>query len=284
MGDANRRSLVAPKREYLEIIATADRAKAEGALHRLAGGESFYDVAHDTSTEPTAAAGGYIGDVQLSDMDPRLADAAARLWYGETTAVIEQGSRYVILHRLPRDFKWQANQLFLEAIRLRTLGDRKEAVAKAQEALKIYPYFLRAHIFLGVQIGETGNASRAAYILAFAAQSYPADAFAQFQYALTLGKQPATQAEAFRRAIELEPDIVAAYENLGAALFTSNDLPGAIQVFRQGLAINPLSAALNNYLGRALRQQGDEAGAKQCLALAARLDPDIVSRGAEPAR
>jgi len=282
--DADLRSLVAPKREYLELIATGDRAKAEGALHRLAGGDSFYDVAHETSMEPTAAAGGFVGDVQLSDMDPRLADAAAHLWYGETSGIIEQGSRYVILHRLPRDFKWQANELFLEAIRLRTLGDRKAAMAKAQAALKVYPYFLRAHIFMGTQIAETGDAGRAAYILAFAAQSYPADAFAEFQYALTLGKQPGTQAEAFRRVIELEPDIVAAYENLGATLLTQGDMPGAIQVFRQGLLVNPLSAALNKYLGRALRQQGDEAGAKRCLALAARLDSDIAGRVEEHAR
>ncbi len=284
MADANLRSLVTPKREYLEMIATGDRVKAEGALQRLAGGELFYDVAHQTSIDATAAAGGYVGDVQLSDMDPRLADAAAHLWYGETSGIIEQESRYVILHRLPRDFKWQANELFLQAIRLRTLGDREGAVAKAQAALKIYPYFLRAHIFMGTQIGEMGNAGRAAYILAFAAQSYPADAFAQFQYALSLGKQPGTQAEALRRAIELEPDIVAAYEKLGAALVASGDMPGAIEVFRQGLAINPLSAALNNYLGRALRQQGDEAGAKRCLALAAKLDSDIASRAATPAR
>lgn len=269
---ATLRSLVAPKREYLEMIATGDRAKAEGALHRLAGGEPFYDVAHETSIEATAAAGGYVGDVQLSDMDPLLADAAAHLWYGDTSGIIEQPNRYVILHRLPRDFKWQANQLFLEAIRLRTLGDRKAAMAKAQAALKIYPYFLRAHIFLGTQISEMGDAERAKYVLAFAAQSYPSDAFAQFQYALALGKQPGIQVEAFRRAIALEPDIVAVYENLGAALVRSGDMPGALQVFRQGLTINPLSATLNNYLGAALRQEGDETGAKQSLALASKLD------------
>ncbi len=267
---ANLRSLVTPKREYLEMIATPDRAKAEAALQRLTAGELFYDVARETSMESTASAGGYVGDVELSDMDPRLASVAARLWYGETSAIIQQENRYLVLHRLPRDFKSQANQLFLEAIRLHTLGDRKAALAKAQAALKIYPYFLRAHIFMGTQIAQTGDAARAAYALAFAAQSYPTDAFAQFQYALALGKQPAAQ-EAFRRAIQLEPDIVPAYENLAAALLAEGDIPGAIKVFRQGLAVNPLSADLNNYLAAVLKEQGDEAGAKQCSALAARL-------------
>jgi tetratricopeptide (TPR) repeat protein len=271
------RSLVAPQREYLEILGTKDRAKAEAATLRLAGGDSFYDVAHENSTEGIAAAGGYVGDVRLADMDPLLAQAAARLWYGETSGIIQQGSRYVILHRLPRDFKWQANDLFLQAIRLQAAGNRKAAMAKAQAALKIYPYFLRAHLFIGTQFGEMGNAERAAGILSFAAQSFPTDAFAQFQYALSLRTQPGAQVEALRRAIELEPDIVPAYERLGAALLASGDLAGAMQVFRQGLAVDPLSATLNYDLGAMLIKQGDEAGAKRWLTLAARLDPGIAA-------
>ena len=278
--DTALRSLVAPKREYLQVIATDDRAKAEAARNRLAAGEPVYTVARQTSLDPTASAGGYVGDVQLSDMDPALTSAAVNLWYGQTSGIIEQGDRYTILHRLPRDFQWQANQLFLEAIRLRALGDRKGAIAKAEAALKIYPYFLRAHIFLGTQIAESGDASRAAYILAFAAQSYPSDAFAQFQYGLGLSKQPSGQIEALHRAIELEPDMVAAYESLGYALVSAGDMPAAIQTFRQGLLINPLSATLNYDLGVTLKQQGDEAGSKQCITLAARLDRDIAARTA----
>jgi predicted CXXCH cytochrome family protein len=276
--DASLRSLVTPKREYLEAIATDDRAKAEAALQRLATGEPFYDVAHTTSMDPIASAGGYLGDVRLSDMDPHLADAAAHLWYGETSGILKQDGRYMILHRLPRDFRWEANQLFLEAVKLRALGDRKAAMAKAQTALKIYPYFLRAHIFMGVQIREAGDFARAAYVLAFASQSYPSDAFAQFQYALTLGNQPGSQIEAFRRAIGLEPDIVGAYESLGAALVSSGDIPGAVHVFRQGLTIDPLSALLNYRLAVVLKQQGDEAGAKQFLSLAVKLDSHVGTR------
>lgn len=278
--DVSLRSLVAPKREYLEMIATDEREKAEAAIQRLAAGESFYDVAHSTSMDTTASAGGYLGDLQLSDMDPYLADAAAHLEYGGTGGILEQGGRYIVLHRLPRDFKWQANQLFLEAVQLRTVGDRKLAMAKAQAALKVYPYFLRAHIFLGVQTREAGDVARAAYILAFAAQSYPSDAFAQFQYALTLGNQPGSQIEAFRRAMELEPDMMAAYESVGAALASSGDMPAAIQIFRQALTVDPLSAILNYRLGVALRQRGEEAGATRFLSLAAKLDSDIAARAA----
>ena len=274
----NFRSLVPPKGEYLQIIVTGDRTKAEGARRRLDKGDSFYHVAHDVSIDPTAPGGGFIGEVQLAGMDPRLAAAAAPLPYGGTTAIIRQGDRCIILHRLPRDFKWDANRLFEEAVTLREHGDFKGAVEKDQEALTAYPYFLRALIFMGTTLGEAGGAGRASEILAFAVQSYPEDASAQFDLGLTLGNEPAMQIQAFRHAIELDPDMVAAYESLGAALASAGQISNAIQVFRKGLAVDPLCAILYYDLGLALMQQADAAGAKQAFSLAAKLDPEIAAR------
>jgi tetratricopeptide (TPR) repeat protein len=272
------RSLVPPRREYLQIIAVDDRAKAEGARRRLEKGDSFYDVAHDVSIDPTAPGGGFIGAVQLADMDPRLANAAARLGYGGTTAIIDQGERCIILHRLPRDFRWDANRLFEEAVTLREQGNRKGAIEKDQEALRAYPYFLRALVFMGATLGEAGRADRASEILAFAVQSYPEDASAQFDLALAFANEPAKQIMAFRRAIDLDPEMVAAYESLGAALASAGQSSNAIQVFREGLTVDPLSAMLYYDLGLALKQQADTAGAKQAFSLASRLDPEIAAR------
>ena len=276
--DDSLRSLVVPKREYLEIIVADDRAKAEAGLERVHKGESFYDVAHDISMDATAPGGGFVGAMQLAEMDSRLADAAAKLSYGETSGVIEQGNRFVILHRLPRDFKWQANQVYEQAVALRSRGDRKAAMDKDQAALKIYPYFLRALVFMGTMMGEGGQAGRASEILAFAVQSYPQDASAQFDLALTMGRQPATQIAAFRRVIELDPDFVAAYESLGAALASAGQMSKAIEVFRQGLLVDPLTPILNYDLGLALDQQGAAADAKRALGLASKLDPNIAAR------
>jgi tetratricopeptide (TPR) repeat protein len=274
----NLRSLVPPRREYLQIIVVDGRAKAEGARQRLQKGDSFYDVAHDVSIDLTAPGGGFIGAVQLADMDPRLASAAARLGYGETTDILDQGERCILLHRLPRDFKWDASRLFEEAITLRGQGNRKAAIEKDQDALKAYPYFLRALVFMGTTLGEAGQTDRASEILAFAVQSYPEDASAQFDLALTLVGDPAKQIMAFRRAIELDPEMVAAYESLGAALASAGQLSNAIQVFREGLTVDPLSATLYYDLGLALKQQADTASAKQAFSLAAKLDPEIAAR------
>jgi tetratricopeptide (TPR) repeat protein len=276
--DDGLKSLVTPKREYLQIIVAEDRAKAEAALRQLQTGESFYDVAHDFSADPTAPGGGFIGEVQLGEMDSKLAAAAAQLPYGATTGIIDRADHCVILHRLFRDFKWDANQLFEQAVTLNEHGHRKEAIEKDQEALKIYPYFLRALILMGTTLGEAGDSARASQILRFAAQFYPQDASAQFDLALTLGKEPASQIEAFHRAIDLDPDMVPAYQSLGSALASAGQAQNAIEVFRQGLTIDPLSAILNYDLGLVLKQQADERGAKQALALAAKLDPDIAAR------
>jgi tetratricopeptide (TPR) repeat protein len=277
-GDATLRSRVTPKREFLRLIVVDSDDKMKTVTDRLAKGQSFTAVAHDLSTDPTAPGGGFIGDFALSDMDPKLSAAAAHLAYGADSAVIVSGTNRMILHRLPRDFKWDADQLFRAALDLQKHGDLKGAIAKDQEALQVYPYFLRALILMGTMLGQAGDANRASEVLRFAIEFYPKDAASQFNLALTLGKQPALQMEALRRTIELDPDMVAPYQSLGAALYASGQPTVAIDTFRRGLEIDPLSAILNYDLGLALKQQGDSAGADNALSLADRLDPEISAR------
>lgn len=270
-------SLATPRQEFLRIIVVGTRAQAEAALQRLQKGDAFRAIAHDLSADPSAPGGGYIGAMNLSEMDPKLAAAAALLPYGGTSGAIDLGDRYVILHRLSRDFKWKAGQLYRQASALQEKGDLKAAADKDQQALEVYPYFLRALVLMARLIGQAGDAPRAAQILRFAVQTYPKDASAQFDLALTLKKQPSEQIGAFRRAIELDPDMVAAYQSLGAALYSAGQPQQAIDTFRQGLQIDPLSAILYYDLGLALKQQGDKGGAGRALALATKLDPGIAA-------
>lgn len=276
--DAALRSHVEPKRESLRIIVVTTQDEAARANQRLTNGESFTTVAHAMSMDPTASGGGYIGDMELSQMDARLRSAAAKLDYGETSGIIKLNDRCVILQRMPRDFKEQAAQVFQQATALKAKGDLKAAVEKDQDALRIYPYFLRALVFMGTSLGEAGNAERAREVLQFAVQWYPNDAPAQFDLALTLAREPSGEVQALRRALELDPDLLAAYESLGAALYSAGKPDEAIEAFRKGLQVNPLSAILNYDLGLALVKKGDEAGGRQALALAQAIDPAISHR------
>jgi tetratricopeptide (TPR) repeat protein len=267
------RTHVLAKHEYLRLIVVENRQAAAAALERVQNGEAFAQVAHQVSADPSAPGGGYIGDMELSQMDPKLASAAAQLGPGESSPVVELSDRFVILYRMPRDFRWQADQLYQDAVALKSKGDLKGAAAKDQQALDVYPYFLRALVLMGTTLGEAGDRERAGAVLQFAAQSYPKDPSAQFDYALTLGNQPQQQIEAFQHALELNPDMTAGYESLGAAQFAAGQPQAAIATFRQGLQVDPLSASLYYNLSLALRHEGDSAGADRAFALARKLDP-----------
>jgi hypothetical protein len=89
--DPSLRSQIPPLREFLRIIVTDTRPKAESAAQRLAGGEAFFEVAHELSNDASASAGGYLGETWLSQMRPELAAAARTLPYGETSGIVDIG-------------------------------------------------------------------------------------------------------------------------------------------------------------------------------------------------
>jgi predicted CXXCH cytochrome family protein len=273
------RSQVIPKREFLRLIAVTTDESMKTVADRLAKGDSFSAVAHDLSTDPSAAAGGFIGDTALADMDPVLATAAAQLRENSNSGFIQVGDQRVILHRMERDFRWNADKLFHEALNLNKHGERGQAVKKAKQALDVYPYQLSSLNLMGVMLRQTGNASRAAGVLGFAAQTYPQDAATQFN--LALGQDPQNQIAQLRRVIELDPDIVAAYQSLGTALFGSGQQDAAIEAIRAGLKIDPLSAILYYDLGLILKERGDTKGAENAIALAVRIDPRIAAKLAQ---
>ena len=271
---------VPPVSAYLRMISTDIPEAASQAQSRIATGESFYKVARDVSVDKTASIGGYLGLKIISELKGTLPDVAAQLAYGGVSPVVRQGQKWVIIQRLPRDFRWNAEQLQRQAEELSMRANPQAAIEKAQESLMIYPQFLRAISFIGLTFVQSGNPKKGAEVLATASKLYPDDANAAFAQASTwdlIGDQ--TKAgEAYRRVIALEPDFTAAYANLGMIAYSSNDWPEAIRLFRQGLQIDPLSADLSYDLGLALGKSGDATGAHTALDLARKLEPGIFER------
>jgi tetratricopeptide (TPR) repeat protein len=272
--DTSLRTQVRPVSEYLRIMvihAATDAAKAQA---RLARGQPFYDVAREMSADYTAPIGGYMGRGNLADLNsPAMADAAARLQYGETSGVIETNGQWVILQRLPRDFRWQAEQLQHQAEKQMGEGDAAGSIEKSREALVIYPHFLRALASIGSVYLQSGNAKKSSAVLSIAANLYPEDAGIQFALAQSVAAigDRASAEQAYRRSIELDPDFVVAYVNLGASLAADGQIKKAADTFRQGLQIDPLSGELYYGLSAAIRRAGDTAAADRAMALAVRL-------------
>jgi superkiller protein 3 len=129
---------------------------------------------------------------------------------------------------------------------------------------------------MGIMLRQAGDVSRALAVLGFAVQTYPEDAATQFNLA-SVQNSP-NQIEQLRRVIELDPDVLSAYQSLGTSLYAAGQNAAAVEALQAGLKIDPLSAVLYYDLGLILKEQGDATEAANTLALATRLDPKIAAK------
>jgi tetratricopeptide (TPR) repeat protein len=110
-----------------------------------------------------------------------------------------------------------------------------------------------------------------------ATRLYPDDVGAHFNLGIAYGSLNSPQEAAeYKRAVEIDPDYVPAYLNLGASLFGKGDYDEAIEMYRQGIQVNPLVASLHYSLGLALAKQNKMAEAKTEMDLARKIDPKIA--------
>ena len=123
------------------MIVLDDREKAS-----LQSGSSFYreDLSSNLPgpirlTAARQINGGYVGDLEASQLDPAWSAAALKLQPGEISDVVEANEKYVIVQRMPRNFREDAQAIFDKAMELRKQGKQQEAINGLLEALKIYP-------------------------------------------------------------------------------------------------------------------------------------------------
>lgn len=281
---AANRTRVRPKRLYLRLIVAASAEKAAAAHAELAAGATFFSVAQKYSTDPSNITGGYIGEIDPDRMDPQLAVAALKLARGEFSPVLDIHGKPMIVTRMPRDVLYEAEQLEIEGSRLRPEGRLSEAIAKFEEALRVYPQFLRALVFLGATLGQQGNAQRAAAVLDYATRLYPDDPAARYNLGLAyeaVGRADQAIA-AYRKAIELQRDLTPAYLNLGGLLYSTGRIDDAGRVYEAGLEQNPLAASLYFNLAQVYRDQGKADRADWASALAGKIDPKYLARVSQP--
>jgi peptidyl-prolyl cis-trans isomerase C len=102
--EAHRQELVRPERVRLRQILTEDRASAERTLQQLAAGADFAELARRLSRDPSAATGGYQGELSRENLPPAFADVIFSLQPGEVSKVVpaEYGFHlFQVLERLP---------------------------------------------------------------------------------------------------------------------------------------------------------------------------------------
>ena len=271
------RTTITPKHLYLRMIVLDDSGKASAIRQQLLSGGSFFELARANSIDrETGDNGGYVGDRDASQLDPAWSAAALKLQPGEISDVIEANGKYVMLQRMPRNFREDAEAVFNKAMDLRKQGKQQESINELLEALKIYPHLLRALTWLGAAYGQGGNPAVSAGILNIAIRLYPQDAGAHYNLALAYGGMgKAEEIPEYRRTLEIDPDYVLAYLNWGAALYAKGQYEDAIKIYREGIDVNPLFASLHYSLGVALEQVQKTAEAEAEMALAAKIDPNV---------
>ncbi len=270
-------SKIPPKHLYLRMILVDDRTKAESVRQQLLSGASFFDLARANSTDAsTSLNGGFLGDLDVSQFDPAWSKAVLALEPGETSDVIDLRGKYVILQRMPRNFREQAEARFNKAMDFRKEGKREESVHELLEALKIYPRLLRALTYLGVTYSEAGNPQTGAAILTMTTRLYRRDPGAHFNLGIAYGALGRhDEISEYKRALEINPDLVLAYLNLGAALYAKGEYDQAIRAYREGINVNPLIASLHYSLSIALEQRNNTQEAKDEMDLALKIDPNV---------
>ncbi len=275
------RSQVTPKHLFLRVMLLDSAEKAASLREQLANGGSFFDLARANSLDKSSSMnGGFLGDLETSQLDPAWSAAALRLQPGEISGVIgEQGKyfKYFIVQRMPENFREEAQAHFNKAMELRKQGDRQQSAGELLQALKVYPRFLRALTYLGMTYAEAGNAQTGAGILSVAARLYPNDAGAHFNLGVADGAMGnADEIPEYKKALEIDPDLAPAYLNLGAALYNKGLYDEAIRVYRQGINVNPLIAPLHYSLSLALRHENNVQDAQAEMALAVKIDPKVA--------
>lgn len=100
--EAHRQEFVRPERVRLRQILTEDRASAERALQEISAGGDFAEVARRISRDPSAATGGYQGELSRENLPPAFADVIFSLQPGEVSKVVPADYGFHVFQVLER--------------------------------------------------------------------------------------------------------------------------------------------------------------------------------------
>jgi hypothetical protein len=84
----HREEFARPERVRVRQILTEDRATAEKALREIAAGQPFEEVARRLSKDPSAASGGYQGELSRAELPPAFAGTIFALQAGEVSGLV----------------------------------------------------------------------------------------------------------------------------------------------------------------------------------------------------
>jgi tetratricopeptide (TPR) repeat protein len=154
--------------------------------------------------------------------------------------------------------KTAANSHVRRGIELAESGQLAAAADEHEQALKVDPKLVQAHIHLIILYGRLGKPDRAEehYRAALALNPNLVEIHYNYGVMLTEQKEFGEAAEAFRHALVLKPAHPEAHYNLAALLMLSGKLDEAAEHFLAALEVRPDYRMAHFDLGRILAHQG----------------------------
>ena len=156
-----------------------------------------------------------------------------------------------------------ADQHLRKGAKLKGNGHLQQALVEFKRALEADPDFAQAHAALLSTYLDLRQLSKAEehYHAAVKSDSDMYEVHHNFGVLLTLQGKPREAAEAFRRALEINPFNANSHNNLGFALADQGVLTEAVRHFRLALENNPNLRFPHFGLGQILQRQGKHAEA-----------------------
>jgi tetratricopeptide (TPR) repeat protein len=264
----------------LALNASGDFAQAREQVSRMLASEMDVSKADESSLHRL-----------LGDLDEKLDDPLAAEHEYERAAVLDPSEQNyfawgaeLLLHRAPAP----AIEVFGRGVRfhpdsarmlaglgaaLYTSGSTEDAARRLCQASDLEPANLTLYLFLGkIQEASSTPLPCVENQLARFAKDHPANALANYYYALALWKrergaltsETAQGTEALlQRAAAIDPQFDPAYLQLGDLYFARADLPAALAAYEKAVTTNPGSSQNHYRLGLTYRRMGEEAKAQR---------------------
>jgi tetratricopeptide (TPR) repeat protein len=153
-------------------------------------------------------------------------------------------------------------------LQLEQVGRLKDAVAETEEALRLDPELVKAHINLLILYGRMGNREKAEEhyqaVVKLNPTQFP-DAYYNYGELLTMEGKLDEAEQAFRKALTISPSYAAAHNNLGNVLERQGKLSEAAAEYRKAIEADPSFRRGHFNLGRLMINQHKYAEAIEQL-------------------
>jgi tetratricopeptide (TPR) repeat protein len=159
------------------------------------------------------------------------------------------------------------------------MGQFDEAIEEFKEALRLNPFYAKAHNNLGLAYDDMGRTDEAIEEFKKAIKLNPFFAKAHNNLGLAYYDDMGRTDEAieeFKKAIKLNPFYAKAHYNLGLAYYYLGHTDEAIEEYKEALRLNPDFAVAHNNLGAAYFNQGRTDEAIEAFREALRLNPGLA--------